>query len=213
MARTGAALAYDEGRGRIVMFGGTPVDDPLGGAQQSLDDTWEWDGSRWLPRQPHTVPPPRDGAAMAYDPVRRRVVLFGGTDDNTELDDLWAYDEEGWHEIPAGGPSPRAGHTFAFDPLHGLALLFGGTRGGTAVGDEAWVFDALSDTWTPLDDNDPAPDGREFSAMAFDREASEFVMFSGGDSGQYQDTWTLSFEQTACLGEGGAAGSAGAPGD
>ncbi|HUQ82632.1 MAG TPA: hypothetical protein VM076_15895 [Gemmatimonadaceae bacterium] len=38
--RRGTAMAYDEQRGRVVLFGGT---DDTG----TLGDTWEWDGKQW----------------------------------------------------------------------------------------------------------------------------------------------------------------------
>jgi len=40
-ARWGAAMAYDDARQRLVLFGGL-------GKQSSVDRaTWEWDGTRW----------------------------------------------------------------------------------------------------------------------------------------------------------------------
>jgi hypothetical protein len=211
-ARSGLAVSYDAARGKLILFGGFD-------GEAAMQDTWEWDRETgWqlicgneCQANFCCEPPARHDHRMIYDSAKQRIVMFGGTDDASDLDDLWAYDAGGWHEIDSDGPSARSGHTFAFDPRMGVALLFGGTRGGNAVADTAWSFDIRGDTWSPLDTSAPAPVGREFAAMTFDGEKSEFVMFGGGDSGQYRDTWTVGFERADCLGAGGAAGAAGAP--
>src|SRR5690606_5192073 len=141
-ARWGAAAAYDEARGRIVMFGGTPIIGP----RMSLNDTWEWDGSRWLPRQPRTVPQPCDGAAMAYDPVRRTVIMFGGVnhDTVTALAETWEWDGEDWRQLtPTNSPPPLLVPSLATDPLRGRIVLFGGKTQIAHPG--PWL--CLDDTW------------------------------------------------------------------
>ena len=70
--RNGHALAYDNARGRVILFGG------FTGPSFSLSDTWEWDGNVWTQRTPATSPPARGDHALAYDSARGRVVLFGG---------------------------------------------------------------------------------------------------------------------------------------
>ena len=74
--RWNSPLAYDSSRGRVVMFGGTDSS-----ASRNLADTWEWDGTNWIQRAPATSPTARAGHAMAYDSIRGRVVLFGGSGD------------------------------------------------------------------------------------------------------------------------------------
>jgi len=78
-----------------------------------LADTWEWDGSQWVQRTPATSPPPRwGGHAMAYDSLRGRVVLFGGSNGyNSYLGDTWVYSECGY----ASGSSPYG--RLLFPPL------------------------------------------------------------------------------------------------
>lgn len=72
-------------RARVVLFGGRAL-------SQSLDDTWEWDGTRWSERFPKTRPPERVFHALAYDDARSAVVLFGGTAlGGALLPDTWEY--------------------------------------------------------------------------------------------------------------------------
>lgn len=72
-ARASAAMAFDQHRKRAVLFGGQEGD-------SFYDETWEWDSetARWSPRPTDVAPPPLAYASMAYDPERRRTVLFGG---------------------------------------------------------------------------------------------------------------------------------------
>jgi hypothetical protein len=70
-ARRGAALAYDEHRERVVLFGGR-------GESGLYDDTWEYDGVAWQLISPNGRPAARVEGKLAYDAGRRRMVLFGG---------------------------------------------------------------------------------------------------------------------------------------
>jgi len=77
--RYGHAMALDEGRNRIVLFGGWTMGDPQN--PPPLSDVWEWDGTAWHEVWPSDAtggPPARGEAAMAYDPSRKAVVIFGG---------------------------------------------------------------------------------------------------------------------------------------
>lgn len=70
-------MAFDVARQKCVLFGGY---DCTGGPCTTVPGTWEWDGVDWSLRSPTTTPGDRFGPAMAYDPRRGRVLLFGGTD-------------------------------------------------------------------------------------------------------------------------------------
>ncbi len=64
------AVAYDEARGRLVLFGGKT-------SQGYSPHTYEWDGQKWHRVTP-VSPPPRHAHKMIYDAARQRVLLFGG---------------------------------------------------------------------------------------------------------------------------------------
>lgn len=84
--RSGMASAYDQKRGRIVLFGGTPASD--GG--QFSDETWEYADGHFELREPLRRPPARESAKLAYDAARDRTLLFGGFG-NSDGDDTWTY--------------------------------------------------------------------------------------------------------------------------
>jgi hypothetical protein len=87
-ARDSTAAVYDTTRGVTVVFGGSV----WGGGSQALNDTWEWNGATWVQRTPFGSPPVRYAHGMAFDPVRGRVVIFGGESSFTSVyGDTWEY--------------------------------------------------------------------------------------------------------------------------
>jgi hypothetical protein len=128
--RTHHAMAYDSDRGVTVFFGGE-----IGNADEQafFNDTQEYDGTQW--RQISVVgpkPSPRSLHAMAYDPVRKKVVLYGGYGGFDEsLTGTWLYTGDGvngfWEYVPsATQPGPLQAHAMVFDPVRNRVLLHGG---------------------------------------------------------------------------------------
>lgn len=87
----------------------------------------------------------RRGYAIAYDPISRGVVLFGGTSgdtSNAEPRSLWSWDGKRWTCLADNGPSGRDAPELAFDATRNRLLLHGGrTRGADGR------FRVLTDTW------------------------------------------------------------------
>ena len=101
-------IAFDESRGRAVVYGGQPTD------RSWLTDTSEWDGSKWV-KINSTSPGGRVHFAMVYDSWRKRVLLFGGFDEAFKAhNDLWSWDGKKWEKLSEGGPAPRSHHAMAF---------------------------------------------------------------------------------------------------
>ncbi|MEQ9500285.1 MAG: kelch repeat-containing protein [Deltaproteobacteria bacterium] len=171
------AMAYDETRDRIVVFGGSS-----GGVES--DETWEWNGTSWVevatagPR-----PDARRDATMFYD--GERIMLFGGVSGGTHFDDLWAWDGNTWTAVPTSGPTPapRRCAALAQDRASGRTVLFGGQAGTDALSD-AWTWDGTS--WTEVSPSGDAPPEGLFST-AYD-EARERVVFAGDVAGEIV-TW------------------------
>jgi hypothetical protein len=144
------AIAYDEDSDRTILFGGGDQDD------RAMDETWAYDveGSKWALLSPAANPPGRYYSSAVYDPVRDRVIVFGGTErwGSATFGDTWAYDYEAntWTEIQGSGPGVRAWHGMAYDVEDNLIVLFGGgvTR-GEPMGD-TWVFNPATDTWSQV---------------------------------------------------------------
>lgn len=189
--RHGHGMVYDTRRERLVLFGGfqpspgNPLPDAVG-----LDDTWEYDGFVWTPRTTTTQPSPRGYFGMAYDPIRRRTVLFGGAGPNTTyLQDTWEWDGVAWTQVNATAqPSSRRGPAMAFDLERAEVVLFGGGALGTQFGD-TWVYDGA--TWTqrsPL----ASPPARWESTLVFDPLCGRSLLQGGATFGYqtlFGDSW------------------------
>lgn len=180
-----AGMAYDESRKRTVLFGG------FGAAALDLEDTWEWSGTAWENRSPAAgSPAPRDQHAMAYDPVRRRVVLFGGATAGgpPHFADTWAWDGAAWNRLATGGaPLARFSHAMAYDTVRQRVMAFGGV--GAAHYSDAFELDG--DRWSAVAATAPIPSPRKAFAMAYDTARGRLVVL-GGTAGQANgETWEL----------------------
>lgn len=81
-ARVSAAAAYDPITRLVYVFGGADGSSALG-------DLWAWDGSEWreiASASAAGAPGARRDARLAWDPDRRRGVLFGGRHDGGAVD-------------------------------------------------------------------------------------------------------------------------------
>jgi hypothetical protein len=113
--RRDAAFAWDPIGRYSLMFGGIGG---VGGAptgESVFGDTWIWTDSRWLALHPSTSPPARSGASLGYDPLSKRMILYGGGSNfylqgiDPSRNDTWAWDGTTWSELfPAHVPTPSS---------------------------------------------------------------------------------------------------------
>lgn len=194
------AMAYDSHRGVTVFFGGE-----IGnvGEQEYFNDTQEYNGRKWKPiviTSPEK-PSPRSLHAMAYDPLRRKVVLYGGYNESDHThgfgdvsDETWEYTSDGatgsWTLMPPTprGPVSLAGPGMVWDASSGLVLLHGGTTvpyatEAAGLDDRTWSWNGTN--WVKLLSG-PSVWGL---GMAFDSERSTAMIF-GGFSRSVEADWT-----------------------
>jgi cysteine-rich repeat protein len=174
--RSSHAMAYDEARKLVVLFGGLKV------GSDNTNETWLLDDGHWR-RYKGESPPALANAAMAYDSIRKKIVLFGGS--TSELttdakDQTWEFDVQGWQKrTPALSPRPQTNHVMAFDKSRGEIVLFG-------IDGETWEYDGLQ--WKKSLASGPA--GRFNAAIAYDEITKQIVMFGGSVSGvANNETW------------------------
>jgi hypothetical protein len=179
-ARAEAAAAYDSRRARTVMFGGRQVS--RDGAVTRLGDTWEWDGQGWR-RVSTTGPSPRSGAAMAWHPDLRAVVLFGGS--GGPLGDTWSWDGTTWTRLPIPVAPGRFNTVMAWDPSVRRLVRFGGWNG---KGRESDTWELREDGWTVVRSIGPAP--RNHATMVSAPDRGSLLLFGGHDGETvFGDLW------------------------
>jgi hypothetical protein len=166
----------------VVLFGGSTGRGGLRGA------TWILRGDAWS-RHDGSGPRMRMRHAAAYDPVRRRVVLFGGSPSSVVgfMKDTWEFDGRAWHRVATSThPSPRNDHAMAYDVSLGRVVLFGG-RDAQGLRDDLWTFDGRN--WREVRVA-PRPPRRRDHCLAWDPIDLSLVVFGGfGAKGSLGDTW------------------------
>jgi hypothetical protein len=148
-------------------------------------------GARWVQRASTTTPPsPRLFAALAYDPTRKRTVLFGGWDGVTggvRFADTYEWDGIQWsgNLAPTTHPSGRYGAPMAYDGEK--MVLFSGLQDGTTAADTWWL---TGTTWSEPGVTGP-PERQWWAAMAYDTVRQKVVYFGGrsGSAAALNDVW------------------------
>lgn len=196
-ARVAHAMVLDTDRNRVVLFGGWSE-----GAVH-LQDVWEWDGASWqdlTPADMSSSPPGRHKHAMAYNPVSKHVLLFGGERPGVTFGDTWQWDGRAWHNRrPQSSPYPRSHHGMVYDSRIDAVLVIGGWHGSYyphshTMFDDVWIWDPQSETWFSCGERSGFVE-RHAHSVAFDESIGGTVAFGGADTaGQpyLGDTWVLS---------------------
>ncbi len=185
-ARYRHAMAYDEARDQVVLFGGITADN------NTSDETWIWDGIGWTQRFPLHRPPARVEHGMAYDVARQQVVLFGGWDrvGGGPTNDTWVWDGTDWNQKQVStSPPSRGAFGMAYDEARAVVVVFGGLPASYRTLGDTWEWDGVN--WT---EKTPAasPSRRGRIRLAYDAARQQTVLMGGcDDSGNaWADTWT-----------------------
>jgi len=137
--RYATGMVWDLARQRAVVFGGA------GPNGVYLNDLWEWNGTTgtWTnPTPGGAQPTARAYHTMAYDSVRQKVVVYGGTDGTNSFDETWEWDgaAQTWTQGPAigstGNTTPSSSQTddvgiayssMAFNSSRGKIVMYTNT--------------------------------------------------------------------------------------
>lgn len=183
--------AYDPRRDAFVVYGGydgSEVDSiwvlPLNTA-----DGWQ------RPAVAGTRPSARFATQSVVDPVRDRLVVFGGSDHFSQsfgdVSTLSLADFT-WSAVTTQGAPPpaRFGGLAVYDPRRDRMIVFGGQIGSTYLND-VWALSLADFTWTPIVPSGTAPAGRIRPWGAYDPVRDRLMIGSGQSSSAYADTWAL----------------------
>lgn len=157
--------------------------------ESNVLQTWTFDGTTWSLLGQPAGSQQSSRAALAYDLLRQRAVLFGGTQSPYPSSTLYEHDGSGWSLRENGGPTPRVGHAMTYDIARGVVVLYGGrTNVGQRVRDDTWEWNG---TWWYEHFGIVSPPAREGHGFVFDPVRAVAVLY-GGQSPQVtdlHDTW------------------------
>src|SRR5262245_33222301 len=184
---------YDPGRRRMVVFGGATPINHNDTYVLSLTGTPTW--TQMLPAG--TPPPVRLGHTAIYDPLRDRMIVFGGYNAGVFLNDVYELTFTGtptWSRIfPTGtAPARRNAMTAIYDPVGDRMLIFGGYD-GMSFRNDLWAF-SFSGTpeWTQVSASGIVPSARRVYAAVCDALRERLLIFGGeGVAGYRNDTYAL----------------------
>jgi hypothetical protein len=188
------SAVFDPLRERMLIFGGDPYYDKL------RNDTWElpFTGNlEWSQLTPTGTPPaPRQGHSAIHDPIRDRMLVFGGSNGRynpeASFNDVWELSlaSSRWTMLtPLGAPpTPREGHTAVYDPIGDRMLIFGGYD-ASGPRNDVWALSLAGEPqWIALLPNGFAPSPREKHSAIYDTLRRRMVVFGGTPN---DDVWAL----------------------
>jgi len=204
-AREDATVVWDPDDRELLVYGGANT-----ASSTALSDLWAYRPATgaWTQLVPtNTAPPGRFGAAGVWDPIGKRLLLFGGQagagGGAAFRGDVQAYSPAAntWTTLAPGGasgdPTARSRASLVWDNSAGRLLLFGGETVDsplTLVSD-LWSFtpSASGGSWTLLDGGNRAdsPPARDWAPAAWDPPAGALRLFGGKNaaSSTFSDTW------------------------
>ncbi|HKQ56830.1 MAG TPA: kelch repeat-containing protein [Candidatus Eisenbacteria bacterium] len=193
-ARECSSAIYDPVRDRMIVFAGSNP--------QRQNDVWTLNllGSPvWTQLSVSgTVPSRRNLHSAIYDPVRDRMIVFGGFDDSNYLNEVWALTLSGtptWTRLTPAGTPPiaRREHTAIYDPVRDRMIVHGGLPG---IYNDTWALSlGASPAWTQLATSGPAP-GRFGHVAVYDPAGDRMVIFGGENQIYRNDSFELTLSGT-----------------
>ncbi len=153
--------------------------------------TWLWSNHQWTQAHPLVAPPRRTGAAVAWDPSLRAVLLFGGQADGgqTLLRDTWAWNGSTWREVGRGRLAPPASliSSLTYDvDLHEMVLVQSDIHFRAPI--QLWTYDGVSWRQRSVAGGPASP----VAAIGFDPRTRTVVAIAGDCSGFdcRSETWS-----------------------
>lgn len=178
-ARFDGTIAYDPAGRQIFLFGGQDI--------APKNDLWVYSLARrrWTEVQVSSArPPARFGHTLIFDPIRRRLVAFGGQAGGF-FSDVWAFDivRGLWEQLSAdeAGPSRRYGHSAIYDAARDRMVI---SHGFTDAGrfDDTWAFEFTSGSWRNISPSGTRPLRRCLHHAVYDSANNQMLLYGGCSS-------------------------------
>lgn len=120
-----------------------------------------------------------------------RLVLFGGSNGNTKLNDTWSFDGTSWTQLPVTG-GPIGGNGVMASLAHKVVWFSAG---------ETWIFDGAA--WTQVAGTGPGVRSQPSMSSLGDKVVLFGGTTNGGGTPNLKDTWTFdgtTWTQSAAMG-------------
>jgi FlgD Ig-like domain/Galactose oxidase, central domain len=181
---------YDPRARQMVIYGGNYDSWDPGEGPWALQLSGE---PAWIDLEPVGASPgARWGHSAVYDPVRTRMVVFGGDAFGQLKNDTWSLslsDEHSWQQLPVPmPPSPRSVHTAILDLRRDRMVIFGGIG---SPGSDTWALAFSEPNWIELPTTGEIPPASLFYAAVYDSLRDEMILLGG--PGSSPGVWALSF--------------------
>lgn len=131
-----------------------------------------------------TSPTPRYNFYSIYHPERKSLIIFGGADYSSWLNDVWELklDSMIWRQITITGnpPNPWGAGGEMFDRANNRMIIFGGTRPGISY-NELWalVLTPGDEHWEQLYPTGSIPSARADFAFGCNSTGNKLYVFGG----------------------------------
>jgi hypothetical protein len=171
----GAAMAYDEARKVMTLYGGFYT--------TARYQTYVYSGGGWLSTGTDQ-PVQRSLAVFATDPADGVIWLYGGVSTGNGLTDLWSY-QDGHFTLVSSDSAPVACSSpmGAWDTDRSKMVVFCGVLGFT------YEYTPATNVWTTLVPKH-TPATRSFASLVYDQHLKKSVLFGGWNGSNFlDDTW------------------------
>lgn len=185
-SRSFASVVWDPQDRQVLVFGGST------GATPHLNDLWAYDPSTdsWARKASAAGAAGRVQHTAVWDSTNRQMLVFGGYDGASRLNDLWAYNPttNTWTQ-KASGATPRYYHTAVWDGQNGQMLVFGGYDGGYK--NDLWAYSPSANSWSQKSGGASA---RDAHSAVWDSTNNRMLVFGGDKMGgtRVNDLWAYS---------------------
>jgi Galactose oxidase, central domain len=149
----------------------------------------------WYPPANGPSPSSRWGHTCIYDPIRDRMLLFGGNDDVASRGDTWVMSMSGppvWRRLQTDGVAPtRHQHTAIYDPIRDRMIVFAGSSGSTLQRD-VWALNLSgAPTWVQITTTGGVPSRRRGHTAIYDPIRDRMLAYGGYDNDYDREVWEL----------------------
>jgi hypothetical protein len=207
-ARTEHSAVYWPAKDAMIVFGGRQTAETRSVVNTTLVLTLGANPA-WSNLAAEGSPPSaRMGHSAVYDADGDRMIVFGGTRDNsTGSNEVWALNLAGdmptWEQLEPTGEAPtgRYEHAAVYVPGRQWMIVYGGTRNGSSELADATALDlsVAPPRWIALDPTgDPRPPALQGLAGVYSTVRGNPVFYGGQTSGTARDqAWALVCDQPA----------------